>query len=318
MIDYKSELWLPLGKALDKPYLGNFNAQIASGYRSVLVPLLSQYLNRRVSESLQVLPRQSTLSGQGFNPLFSDLDLAIVFNESVTLQSIDLVRSQIEWLRRFFPFLGEVEIFTSAEWSRRELILKLNHKCFSLIRNLRKALWLRNDLDRATNAYQIHKLKRALKRLQPGCGSDPHRALILILQQLEHNFIKPKSSTISELKLDPNRLKVLVPALNTDHLGWTSRELLNHSRSPIEVWWLAAVTPCRGENPEAQEVLSELRKGPLSLLYCSYLEAEWLQIKAVYRARPSEFPWMGAWADQLNEQLAEFCPRANSVLNSEV
>lgn len=318
MIDYKSELWLPLGKALDKPYLGNINAQIANGYRSVLVPLLDQYLNRKVGKSLRVLPRQSTLSGRGFNPFFSDLDLAIVFNGSVRPRNVDLVRSQIEWLKRFFPFLGEMEIFTSAEWSRRELILKLNHKCFSLIRNLRKACWLRNDLDRASSAYQIHKLRRALKRLQPGCSSDPHKALDLILRRLDRNYIKPKSSIISELKLDPKKMKELVSGLNTDHLGWTSLELLNHSQSPIEVWWLAAVTPCRGENSEAQEVLSELRKGPLSLLYCSYLEAEWLQIKAVYRARPSEFPWMGAWADQLNDQLTAFCPRVNSILNSEI
>ncbi len=292
MFDWKSNVYLPIGKFLDKGIFLPFNRTVSKFYCHVLTPLIGQVVKTQLKKPFRILARQSAKSGVGFNPLFSDLDIAFVFGNSAERSDYSVARRAIFNLKRMLPFLGELEIFNDEEWNRRQNLIDKNQIPFQLIRDIRKTYWLYLDLGQLKSPYHKHKVRRALLRLHPGGDGSPASTLRFLLKQLSPLI---SGEFLKNPYLNRIDLSDLTQKLSIDHLGWPIEILTESSPSLYEIWWLAAVTPCEGRNSNVNEILLAVRRSFLFQIYIDYLEAEWLQIKAVYRARPDEFPWMDQW-----------------------
>jgi hypothetical protein len=259
---------------------------------------------RKIHPGVIVQPRHSAHTGLQFNPFFSDLDLTIVVPDLAGAPEIKSLRELHERWRQALPFFSELEIFTTTELARFEANISEAPELFSIVRNIRKLLWLREDEQNATTEYHRYKAVRArnILAMRNGFGSNSPDDMqcIVLIRKLASN-LKP---VLKELLAGSEAFSLPeVEAVACDHLGWNVQNDLGLLHG--DGWTLLAVLPAKGTTEAGEQGLAKLRGIPaVGRMYRIYLETEADQINAVFRAHPEKFPWMEDWSRELRARIS--------------
>lgn len=130
---------------------------VANIYVKIIVPQIETHLKLSVhDQEVYLKPRHSVKSKNNFNCFLSDLDLSVVFKDSTDkLNCVNVVR-RLKELKKFLPFIGEVEIYTQLEIDELSK-LQLKERSYDFLRNLRKIIWMKKSF--ATGATEYHRYK---------------------------------------------------------------------------------------------------------------------------------------------------------------
>jgi hypothetical protein len=157
---------LALGRMSDRRLFSPFHGLVRRFYLKPLpaaVRLLLILLSQR--PDIEVAVRHSTKTGKGFNAFFSDLDLTIILTESFNLEDIRGIRESYLVLKRFFPMLGEIEIFSTAEWKVLRGLVENQGELIRVIFDLKKIRWMELKLESLEGPYHKYKIKRSIWRI---------------------------------------------------------------------------------------------------------------------------------------------------------
>lgn len=295
----KFQFWLLGGRLLDRKALSPINSSVRFFYLRVFLPYLRRQFQKQFRDG-DLVARHSAKSGLRFNPFFSDLDLSVVLREEPTEEVSERIVQFFQRRKRFFPFLGEIEIFTEAESNRFQFLIDTAPAFFQIVRDIRKVRWLMGDEEAAPSVYHHHKARRSLQ---------------VLCQKYEIHMPQDKTQICHQLGIRlreilrplgfPGRVpqELHLKAIQCDHLNWDAEIDLGLNQK--ECWTLLSVLPSRADGAREAQYLAQLRQSrELSFLHRAYTEAEAIQLLAVYRARPQQFPWMKSFSQQLMQSLS--------------
>ncbi|MBI3544036.1 MAG: hypothetical protein HY075_12260 [Deltaproteobacteria bacterium] len=139
---------------------------VRKAYRGPLRALAREALAVATGERrFDLVVRHSAVAGAGFNAFGSDIDLTVVFDDAFSLERSDRMVLAYERLRRVFPPLGELEIFSRPEWERLSELWREHGAVLRLIRDLKKIRWMEWKLVPGLHEYHRYKVKSAIRRL---------------------------------------------------------------------------------------------------------------------------------------------------------
>jgi hypothetical protein len=295
----KFQLWLLGGRVLDRKVLAPINSFVRFFYIRAFLPFLRRQFQNQFRDG-DLVARHSAKSGLRFNPFFSDLDLSVVLRETPTEEESERIVQFFQRWKKFFPFLGEIEIFTQAEIDRFQSLTGTAPLFFQIVRDIRKVRWLMGDEEAAPSVYHQYKARRSLHVLAQKYAIHLAQDRAQICLQLGDRL----GDILNHLGFSgqiPEELDL--KAIQCDHLNWDAEKDLGLNQK--ESWMLLAVLPSRAEGAREADYLARLQQSrELSFLYRAYIEAEAIQLLAVHRARPQQFPWMKGLSQELMRRLS--------------
>jgi hypothetical protein len=133
----------------------------------VFLPVLRLFLPART----RLEPRNSVLTPTYFSALWSDVDVAILTDET-NEEKLAALHRTLRRIRTCYPWLGEAEIYTPRSWAR---LVALKHELapsYEQARMLRKFFWFKEHR-RATGLKRLKHdrfLRVLRKKLSPGAS----------------------------------------------------------------------------------------------------------------------------------------------------
>jgi hypothetical protein len=260
--------------------------------RALLLPAFGFWLRRFAAQSgleLRVLPRNSLMQAGSFNLFLSDIDIAILLRHEPGPGVLAPLLAAYSHAERIIPFLGELEIYTDAEWQKRSQILKRHQKWIDLIWNLRKWIHQFNQYSHAPTQYHRYKALISIQKIKRKLG-------VPDLQVLNPKEIS--LSKILEPYLDPALFQG--PAVNgrSEYLLW------DFERIPLG--FLAILPDSEFSISEHRDRLLELRKQP-EIGAIAVAVATWERLLCVSRGRLFQTKYDEPWQAHLSK-IEEFFP----------
>lgn len=190
---------------------------VAASYVKIVVPRIETHLKKSVGDQeIYLKPRHSVKSKNNFNCFLSDLDISVVFKNSTDkLKCINIVHCLNE-LKKFMPFIGEVEIYTPLEIEELST-LQIQERNYDFLRNLRKIIWMKKSFTTGATEYHRYKALRSIDLIyknifllnsnSPGqledaiviwANSNFAKELEIIQTMLEQNEILPMNEVYSD------------------------------------------------------------------------------------------------------------------------
>ncbi len=266
-------------------------------YLHAFTPMFSRYLQGRHRRFRFVLAcRHSLATGRGFNVFRSDIDYALVCFAEPPRQAVFELIADYRRLQKYFPFVGELEIYTDDEWNEKLQLEQDFPEILDLIRILRKSSWQRAILRGSPSPFHRRKTKRALRRMRDG-----PRRMRRYLQNLGASFPEKRGG-------------VAVPGLSafSHFLGWSfgtaisKNTALAISLSATDCVLLAAILP-GGEDglPDFRARIFQLRRAPqVKAPFLAVCRAEYLLCRSVKRSRAELDPKLEAWMRDLETEMS--------------
>ena len=242
------------------------------------------------------LVRNSAAAGGGFHFLFSDIDYSLLLPATES-QTVARLRRRYFLLRRFLPWLGELEVYSLAEWNRLADLQARHGAVYQRLRHFRKINWMRLAAAQAKNNWERMKYERSVEKSLQQLGADsPEEALVKSLRGIlkkspvyrERFFCSYLGCWINgkAAELAPYPCYALPPDL-TLRLAATMPSVLSDAHHPL---------------PSGAEVLRE--SGELRELWLALGEIEALVVRAVNRGIADVSPAMQDWEKGLWLALA--------------
>jgi len=244
-----------LKKALIRFYLGLFsytkkiplsylNEAVRQIYIKIIPRLLTTWLNVRVEV------RNSALDPSQFNFLVSDLDLALVFEQSPQEDRYLQVMRKLKKLSSFLPMIKEVEICTALEFIRMNQLLALPD--LRVLRHYRKAHWMKARYNKYEFSYSRAKHFRSWRRsieFKLNGGGIEALAQKYISKPISNELIN-QCGTLSFWELNPvqlsdNKVASLLYLLDPLVILDSSSELAALKSKLLELEWLHSVSALR-------------------------------------------------------------------------
>lgn len=107
-------------------------------------------------------PRHSTVTGNTFNFLLSDLDLTGILKSCGDSATKDLKEYVQSW-KRVLPFVGELEIYDIHEKVNLDSLLSKHKTTYETLRRFRKVWWMEYAISIAPTKYHKFKALRAIQ-----------------------------------------------------------------------------------------------------------------------------------------------------------
>lgn len=266
-------------------------------FRRAAVHVFTPIVRKTVLRGLRcdLICRNSVLKASGYNVFRSDIDYAVLFEAEPSAADMRALKARMERLRRFFPFVGEVEVYLREEWRRKTQLMGPLHR---LIQFLRKIAWQMQAVHEAGDFYHRHKAERALMRM---IDMRPLKYSPALVQNCARQQVR-------EFLRD-------YPLVNWSHqvsayshfLGWSFGTSLISEKSPYlhlagaECLLLAALTPGGHHSlPEETALIHKLRAIPkIRAAYNEACESEYLLCRSVRRMNSSTDAVMDEWLREL-------------------
>ena len=244
----------------------------------------------------ELVCRHSVLSVSGFNVFRSDIDYAVLFETEPSSLIVARVKARMDRLRRFFPFVGELEIYLREEWERKA---QLTGPVMRLIHFLRKIAWQTQVVRTSQDPYHRRKAERALMRM---VDMGPLKYSPVLVQNCARHQVR------EFLREYPSVNWSHQVAAYSHFLGWTFGTSLVSEMSPYlhltsaECLMLAALTPGGDRTlPKEVSLIHKLRAIPkIRSAYNEACEAEYLLCRSVSRMNTNADAGMQDWLRELS------------------
>jgi hypothetical protein len=297
------EILLFLAKASSSPYFWVIHEPIRLLYGFFAPGFFEMALNGRSKTSrCRVALRGSVRIEKEFNIFLSDLDLTVVV-EREDENELRKIRDQLVSLKRFFPPLGESEIYTGDEKKRYDHIFCEIGSLYSFLRKLRKSAWMEKNMDSAPTGYHRFKADRSKKKCFTQLGADETSGLLSfrIEKFLREGFtdLPPKNTVMDVSAWDPYMGLTITSNSGATEKGRKALRLTEDSSL-----LLLALSPCYFPNDELSKPIDQLRRlSSVNSAFKNLAELELLISTAVRRAHPHVIH--PEWIDLLKKSIAE-------------
>ena len=275
-------------------------------YRYGLPRLLEFYLSQKANSNIRVFIRQGVKSSfKKFNFLFSDIDIGLVIEDHCDENSL---KKNYYHLKKYIKSLGEVEIYTSAEFDlynkKPEVFLNLYYK----IRKIRQLNWLRGRVQEQAWRGSYHRLK-------------DHRKIFILISELKlkssFNAVDAiledlKNYTENEFEFNNGDLSFEIPHIYCDYLS-QSISLKNQINNKI---FLLAATPTANKGHDKLDDLIKtvrLKNPQVEKVFLQLNEHELLIARAFIRGAPQPEAWHKRWVSQLEAGIKKKPDPPNSA-----
>jgi hypothetical protein len=262
--------------------------------------------------------RHSVLNRSEFVLFQSDIDLAAVFKRPPNEDALKALEAILSKTRLYVPALGELEIYTDAEWKTRSRIRNLAPMA-ALIQTLwdfRKMYWLENSLQPWLHPYHAAKKERALAICWKKLGEAPSRTPAR-RRHLGPGFQSHLKQVFSALQFPPVQTPEPTPDIYCKYLqcefqsGAATGESSASLNLPLELWVpLLSVLPPAQDLPEAlRSSVEAYRRHPAVLNARSLvLLHEWVVVKSRQRTHPATARANESWLAALRRGLQTAAP----------
>jgi hypothetical protein len=231
-------------------------------------PLLFFSLKNELgSKLIDLQVRNSILTMEYFHFFYSDVDLSLILVDC-DFDHLTKVRKILAKFKRFYPFMGEVEIYSQNEWLELIQLKEKNNFLYSQARVIRKYFWMGAPDD----------LHQSPKRL---------RALRVILKKLGIGDGQPYSDLVAQKLIELTRRHVQIEMIEGEnsyfHTYFTCSFLaptdyLNHgiSLSAFDLIAIASLFPTDNEDSNGNKILIEkIRNNQQSV------KTKWYELKRI-------------------------------------
>lgn len=260
----------------------------------VFTPALNRFLFKDLKADL--VCRHSVTAKSGFNVFRSDVDYAIIFESEPPPQILESAKRRMTLARKFFPFVGELEVYRADEWSRKS---QLNSPVIRLIYFLRKLAWQTEIVRQAADPYHKEKAERAIMRM---IEMAPLKYSPALVQNCARHQVREFLREFPSVNWSHQ-----VEAFS-DFLGWGFGTAMIPERTPhlhltsAECLLLAALIP--GGHyalPGGHSLIHKLRAIPkIQTAYSEACEAEYLLCRSVHRLNGKVDPVLQDWLQELS------------------
>lgn len=262
------------------------------------------------------LARHSVLNPGQFHPALSDIDLAAIYPRPPSEEDLERLAKFYRGTRNLVPSLGEIEVYTQAEWNVRQRILAIPG-VGALIRalwNFRKMGWIEKTLSPAIHPYHLYKKERALAACWKKLGEDtkthgPYRRAHLgtgfqaHLSEIFKALDFPASALESDVEFYCDYLRCGVASA-----GLASEEDV-HLPPELALRWLAVLPPAQRLAPELEQRVLQLRAHPAVEQARKFVVLhQWLGAMSRRRTHPATATLNESWRQRLKAVLAAGAP----------
>jgi hypothetical protein len=267
-------------------------------FRRAAIHVFTPVIQKAVLRDLrcELICRNSVLTASSYNVFRSDIDYTVLFETEPSAATVRKLKTRMERLRRFFPFVGETEVYLRDEWTRK---VQLAGPVLRLVQFLRKIAWQTQAIRHSQDPYHRRKAERALMRM-------------IDMRTLKYSPVLVQNCARQQVR----EFLREYPSVNWSHqvsayshfLGWTFGTSLVSEASPYlhltsaECLLLAALTP-GGHHALAEEValIHKLRTIPkIRTAYNEACEAEYLLCRSVKRMSANTDAVMDDWLRELS------------------
>ncbi len=302
--------FLYLGAILTENRFSGFHKLVRVFYRNVFMPCLRIGLPYRldVRHSAQVGPDR-------FNAFLSDIDLNVVIDQEFE-ENARRVRDRVIRARKWFPFLGEIEIYERREWEAWNRLQAEAGEIYFYIRHLRKMAWMEFAHAQAKTEYHRYKALRAIRICLEKLSGREHPMSSVsgfsnawavrtdVMEFLKRHF---------EAELD--RATPIQVQLNSDesyrtYLGVRLESLRLPSKYIAVVLGICPLVQFKTESSAA--ALAKIRQeSKIRETWRALSQMEWIQFQASDRAYAEERGWVGPWKKALQDEARAFKDSVN-------
>lgn len=138
-----------------------FHQNVKKAYKNKILP----WIQSRLPQGFSLKVREGLLHNPDFNVFTSDLDLAIVFERESDEERLQECLDKIASLRRTFPFLGELEVYSVQEWNLKIKAEAKHQQIVKFVRSLRKLGWQEDAFKKAKTTYHRQKALQSIQAI---------------------------------------------------------------------------------------------------------------------------------------------------------
>lgn len=138
--------------------------------------------------------RNSILTPEYFHFLYSDIDLAVVL-KNCEFSELTKVRKILVKFKKFYPWMGEVEIYSEDEWHILNQLKKEIKDIYHPARSIRKYFWMGAPDDAYQGPKRLRALQVILKKLEISANAPFSTLVIEKLVNITRQHVKEETVT---------------------------------------------------------------------------------------------------------------------------
>jgi hypothetical protein len=261
--------------------------------RFIHLKIFIYILIKRLPSGFYLKSRNSILTPQYFSGLWSDIDIAVITEDLEKYSSTDL-RKYLSEVKSFYPWLGEVEIYSTLEWEELQDLKSEWSGWYDKARQVRKYFW--GKTMKNTSGFEKLKRQRSLRIIKNKLGYSDRK----IEEAITLTFI-------SLSKLKPHESVVSCPSYFHDYFQtWIILDLEDLREgvrlSSYDAWSLAHYYPLEAYWKKILlEKESQLSK---NAIYRALIRIEQLELTGAFRGSLNLPDWFEKRMDDLKNQLS--------------
>lgn len=277
--------------------------------------LASRLTTRNKNNPLKWIARHSVLNRGQFQLALSDIDLSVVYLRPPSEEDLNHLAAFYHQARNFVPSLGEIEVYTQAEWNTRQRILGIAGvgALIQTLWNFRKMGWIEKSLTTESHPYHVYKKERALAACWKKLGEEPNTPGPYRRANLSLGFEAQLTDIFRTLNLD-------IPAHSEpvefycDYLQCTitsirSAKGMIQLPPGLALMLLAVLPPAQNLEPELENKVRALRACPAVERARKFIVLhQWLGAMSRLRTHPSTAKINEPWRQRLKSVLAAGAP----------
>ena len=264
-------------------------------FRIILVWVSGKILggfSRRIDDRFHWHVRHSAAEKGEFHLFLSDIDYSLIV-PIYDQGKVARLKKIYYQCKKFFPWLGELEIYTEQERKELNQLLAVWGACYQRLRHFRKFNWMQ---------LAIVKSKPGLSRMKY------RRAMEKCLRKLQHSSAEAALADLLETEVLPGT--EFSESFFFPYLGcWINATgsvapYISYSLSPTKIVQYLALLPTVGISASGGKIY-ELRKNPhIRAQYEALTKIEAFIIRAVNRGAPESKKEMQDWEQEFWSALA--------------
>jgi hypothetical protein len=303
---------------LDWPIWNSLNslsrlALLGPGMWALRLASYFKALNR--DNPVKWVARHSVLKPGQFQLALSDIDLSAVYRRSPSEDDLQRLATFYRQARNLVPSLGEIEIYTQAEWKTRQRIVAVPGvgALIKTLWNFRKMGWIEKSLLTDAHPYHLYKKERALAACWRKLGEDPHAPGPYRRVHLGLGFQAQLTGIFKTLEI-PLPARSNAVEFYCDYLQCTittacSGEGMIHLPPKLALPWLAVLPPAQNLDPELETQVRAMRAHPAVERARKFVVLhQWLGAMSRLRTHPSTAKINEPWRERLKRVLATGAP----------
>lgn len=244
-----------------------------------------------------IIRHSASMRGE-FNVFFSDIDFSVVV-PAMDQKQIALMKRRYYLLKKLFPWLGELEIYTEAEKARFDALSVVWARDYQRVRHFRKINWMllakANSRKKLEHCKYDRAIRKSLRQFGAASGEEAFR-----------NLFSPSSSHGTEYG----------ETFFFPYLGcWVNATeavdpYVSYTLDSSKTLQFLALLPSAGIPADLVNKLSAYRKEPaIDAHWRAFTEMEALVVRAVNRGAKAYRADMDQWENEFWNTLDSGCSR---------